>query len=649
VKKRLQNFLDQYIYSDSLDFNARVFNLICVVGMLALLVSALGHVIERSNISMMVVKLAMIIAALALFLFCNRFRQHRHGRWLIIIGYCDLMFPMIFFANGGSMGGIAAYFVLTMVLIVLLAHGAAFYAFMGTHVAIIVVCYLADHFRHDLILPLNTFQHFADNIISIIVAGVFIGLVIKGLSELFIREQGKANAANKAKSDFLAQMSHEMRTPMNAIIGITSILSSTDDIRQHREGMKKIEAASAHLLGVINDILDMSKIEANRLELSFEHFDFAKMLDGVASVMDGSLAAKRQRFSMEIDPALPRYFYGDRQRLAQVVTNLLSNASKFTPEDGAVTLRASLAGGAKAAGGPDVAPMASADVNAVVSEAAPAAADAPSSAASASAGADGASVDAAASGTVVPEAAFLVRLSVSDTGIGITDEQKNRLFSSFEQADNSISRKYGGTGLGLAISKRIIELMGGRIWVDSEPGLGSTFSFEVCLPEGDAPPTPLPAPETADGETEGGTDTDADTDSDGRGAHDFTGKTILLAEDIEINREIITALLEPTNLTIECAVNGREAVELFTAKGGAYDLIFMDIQMPEVDGYEATRRIRASDVPAARTVPIIAMTANVFKEDVDRAREAGMNGHLGKPIVLDDVHAVLARYLGSKK
>jgi CheY-like chemotaxis protein len=366
-------------------------------------------------------------------------------------------------------------------------------------------------------------------------------------------------------------MSHEMRTPMNAIIGLTSILATTDDIAQHKAGVKKIEAASAHLLGVINDILDMSKIEANKLELFCESFDFPKMIEGIGIVMHNNIENKHQRFTVAIDPALPQYFQGDRQRLAQVIANLLSNAVKFTPEGGEIQLSARLA--------------------------------------------------------ERRDAQHRIRVSVSDSGIGITEEQMTRLFSSFEQADNSISRKYGGTGLGLSISKRIVEMMGGCIWVQSEVGRGSTFTFDVTLPLGEAPAG-------AAAEQAGGAEN-----------RDFTGKTILIAEDVEINREIITALLEPTHLSIDCAIDGKDAVELFTQKNGAYDLIFMDIQMPDMDGYEATRVIRASDVPNAKTVPIIAMTANVFKEDVDRAGRAGMNGHLGKPIVLDDVLNMLSKYM----
>ncbi|MDR0877006.1 MAG: response regulator, partial [Treponema sp.] len=371
--------------------------------------------------------------------------------------------------------------------------------------------------------------------ISIVVFRMFVSNFIKTMDlassnshlETLVQKRTKeledktviAEAASLSKSQFLANMSHEIRTPLNAIIGTISILASSNDIERHKDGLKKINTASIHLLGVINDILDMSKIEADKFELSSESFDFAEMMNSIATVINGNIQNKRQKFTVDVDPNIPHYLIGDRQRLAQIVTNLLSNAVKFTPEEGEITLSAHLVR----------------DENG--------------------------------------QTAF--RISVTDTGIGISEEQMSRLFTAFEQADNNISRKFGGTGLGLAISKRIIELMGGSIQARSVIGHGSTFSIEVSLPHGEVPEI---KPDEVSAET-----------------CDFTGKTILIAEDIEINREIIAALLESTNITIEFACNGTEAVDKFISQNGVYDLIFMDIHMPEMDGYEATRRIRAHE------------------------------------------------------
>jgi signal transduction histidine kinase/DNA-binding response OmpR family regulator len=522
------------------------------------------------------------------------------------------------------------------------------------------------------------------------------------LSEL----KEKAEAASRSKSDFLSNMSHEMRTPMNAIIGMTAIGKSAADIERKDYAFEKIENASAHLLGVINDVLDMSKIEANKLELSFAEFEFEKMLQKVVNVISFRAEEKHQDFTVYIDKQIPRLVISDDQRLAQVITNLLSNAVKFTPEHGAIRLKTRF-----------------------LSE---------------------------------EDGFCTIQTEVTDTGIGISAEQQARLFNSFQQAENNTSRRFGGTGLGLAISKRIVEMMGGRIWIESELGKGATFAFTIQARRGaeedrrgllnagvnwgnvrilavdDAPEvceyfedvthrlgaacdTALNGEEAIalierngpydihfidwkmagmDGielsrrikrQYEGnfvvimisstewsvieaeaknaGVDkflpkpllpsaiTDCINECLGvenmlaalapqRGKTPrFDGCRVLLAEDIEINREIVLSLLEPTALSIDCAENGAKALKLFSENPSSYDIIFMDVQMPEMDGYETTRQIRALDAPNAKTIPIVAMTANVFREDIEKCLDAGMNDHVGKPLDFDEVLECLRKYL----
>ncbi len=393
------------------------------------------------------------------------------------------------------------------------------------------------------------------------------------------RSREEALAASKAKSDFLSNMSHEIRTPMNAIIGMTSIGKRETDPERKDYAFEKIESASAHLLGVINDILDISKIESGKMELSLIEFSFQRMLERVMSVIMQKIDEKGQHFALEIDPGIPDKLFGDDQRLAQVITNILSNATKFTPEGGRIAFTAKC--------------------------------------------------------VRLEEDKCVLLMSVEDSGIGMSKQEQSKLFRIFQQAQAGTSRRYGGSGLGLAISKRILEMMDGDIWVKSETGKGSRFSFTATFGIAHA------RDKAAKAEGTGGS---AIAETDGQGG-DFSGRVVLIVDDIEINLEIIVALLEPTHIAMDTAYNGKEAVEMFAANPERYDLILMDMQMPEVDGLEATRMIRSLDAPRAKTVPIIAMTANVFKEDVEKCLDAGMNGHLGKPIEMREVMHVLSRYL----
>jgi len=386
----------------------------------------------------------------------------------------------------------------------------------------------------------------------------------------------RATVASKAKGDFLSNMSHEMRTPMNAIIGMTAIGKKVDDIEHKNNALEKIGEASTHLLGIINAVLDMAKIEANKLELMPVEFDFDHMLQNVLTFIQFRVDERQQRLTKNVDSAIPRFLVGDDQHLSQVLTNLLSNAVKFTPEGGDVRIDASL-----------------------IDE---------------------------------TDGECELRVEVADSGIGISQEQQEKLFSPFEQAESGISRKYGGTGLGLVISKRIIELMGGAIRIQSELGEGARFIFTIKLKRSDKNAI------TSEGAQDGATTETALVKGE------FGGRKLLVAEDIEINREILAALLEDTGLEINFAVNGKEALALVESAPDKYDIMFMDMQMPVMDGHEATRRIRALPPSRRGRLPIIAMTANVFKSDVDECIAAGMDDHLGKPLDIDKVIDKLRQY-----
>ena len=379
-----------------------------------------------------------------------------------------------------------------------------------------------------------------------------------------------ANVASKTKSDFLARMSHEIRTPLNAIIGMTEIAKKADSPGKVASSLENITAASGHLLGILNDVLDMSKIESGKFVLTEEAFALKAAMNEVCDIIEQRTGEKNISFVKNLVMPENSGVIGDKLRLKQVLINLLGNSVKFTPNNGIIEFSA----------------ITEADDNFIK-----------------------------------------IAFSVKDTGIGISGEEKNKLFKAFEQANNDISSKFGGTGLGLAISQNLVSKMGGVITVESEVGKGSTFGFEISLKKAQIEEKAV-----------------ADSLD-----FDFSGKRILLVEDVEINRLILIDLLSDTKLEIEEAVDGLDAVTKFKASDiGHYDLIFMDIQMPNLDGYGATEAIRALDRSDAKTVHIVAMTANAYKEDIDRAREAGMSEHLSKPIDLEKVLSTLSRRLNQK-
>ena len=385
-----------------------------------------------------------------------------------------------------------------------------------------------------------------------------------------------AEQANAAKSRFLSEMSHDIRTPMNAIIGMTVLAkASLEEPDKIKRCLEKITIASNLLLGIINDVLDMSKIESGKLTLSDERFSISEMMDGVVTVIQPQCAAKSQEFLVEERNITYRQLRGDLLRIHQVILNLLSNAVKFTPEGGTIHFTAEE--------------------------------------------------------FEIRDSGFIpLQITVRDTGTGISPEFLDKIFTPFERERTGTVSRTQGTGLGLAIAKSMINAMGGQLTVESELGKGTCFTvyLELRVQEYVKEKEAEPRQEIQSVQSVG----------------NYAGLRFLVVEDNEMNREIATEIFKMAGAKVETAENGEEAVKVFLSKpAGYYDAVFMDIQMPVMNGYEASRAIRGSGYGNCREVPIIAMTANVFAEDKKAAEDAGMSAHIGKPINLEEIAGCLNR------
>lgn len=393
--------------------------------------------------------------------------------------------------------------------------------------------------------------------------------------QLLLEAAEKADAANKAKSTFLFNMSHDIRTPMNAIVGFTDIALHQNSVAEIHDSLEKVRESSKHLLSLLNDVLDLSRIESGKAVFFPEPVDITKLTDDVLAIMNGLLYNRDLKFEVYRERPKNPYVLADATRIRKVLTNFLSNAVKFTKDGGTVTL--------------DISSHSGEDDKHIVA-----------------------------------------RYIVKDNGIGMSEEFQKKLFKPFSQEDDRGARtQYKGTGLGMAIAKEYVEMMGGSIAVESQKGVGTTFTVEIPLEL-----------------TEQGIRQKQEEPVH----HDLTGVNVLMAEDNDLNAELATVMLEDAGMAVTRAFDGKEAVELFkNHPQGTYDIILMDIMMPNMDGHQAAKTIRAmgTERPDAATIPIIAVSANAFAEDIKASLDSGMNGHVSKPLNMKEVTDTIAKYIKS--
>lgn len=451
------------------------------------------------------------------------------------------------------------------------------------------VAYYSDPYRIMIMLPIEitasgTYQNLYGLLASVVCALLILFLIV-GFFQLsiFIRQRAQREKelqmeflmkTAQVKNEFLAKMSHDIRTPLNGIIGMNYIASTKmpEECKEVREYLEKVDISAKYLLGILNDILDMSKIESGKLKLNAEAFALDKLIASIEPLVFSQLEGKNVRYHFDFAGGTDCDYIGDELRIKQVLMNLLSNAIKFT-EEGSVTLTVTT--------------------------------------------------------KPVSEEKDEIKFSVRDTGKGMTDKFMESIFTPFTQEDTGIAARYGGSGLGLSIVKSYVDLMGGDIVVSSEINKGSEFEVTLTL-ERTAHSEPV-----------------EDVTSDVGNMYSFSGKRVLLCEDNDLNAEIAVIILERFGLKAERTENGRLGVEWFKRSApGYYAMIFMDVRMPEMDGYEATREIRSLERSDAKKVPICALSANAFSDDIRESLASGMNEHLAKPLEIDLLAEVLKKYLG---
>lgn len=585
IKKMISNS----IFSDELPTNARLFNLIFGVGLIASMLSVLMTMSRSTAPFAVVPEVCAMFTIGTTIIICNKKKAYEVGTLINFILFFIILFPLMFFVNGATRGGMPMYFLLSIVLTFLLMQGRKLVIFLIVDIMTIVGCILLSVYKPELVIHFES-QRFElyDIVQSIIACGLLIGGVIRFQNKIYIREKEKAIAANKSKADFLAGVSHELRTPLNAIIGLGEIELRKELEDESRENLEKIYSSGRTLLNIINDLLDISKIESGNAELVPEEYELLSLLSDTVNQNAVRIGKKDIDFSVNASETLPRKLIGDELKVRQIINNLLSNAIKYTPEG---------------------------------------------------------KVDFYIDWEKEDEHAVLC-FTVADTGLGIKTEDIKYLFSEYKRADIKKTYFIEGTGLGLPICKRLTDLMQGEITVESVYGEGSVFRATILQEIADKIPIGKSAVSNlADFKFIN----NVNIRSNKVQYTSLKGSRVLVVDDVETNLDVVKGLLKPYNIQVDCVNSGIKAIACLKNEEIKYDLVFMDHMMPEMDGMETVRMIREEiESEYAKTVPVIALTANAIVGNENMFLENGFQDFLSKPMDVTKLDVILKKWIGDQ-
>ena len=561
------------LFATELPFRLILFNIITAVGLVGGIISFIVSLVT----GLPAIQNIAVAASLLVLLYClylaNSRGKYRQASVIIIVLVTCVLLPVMFFTGGGAYSGMPSWFIIGIIFTFLLIEGNLCWPLVAVQAILYTACFLTAFYRPELIHPFPSESGiYLDIVQSMFIAAVTIGLIIRFQGRTYEKilqknaEQNRqleeatriANQANMAKTEFLSHMSHDIRTPINGIMGMLEIADRNPaDFERQADCRNKIRIASNHLLSLINDVLDISMLESGKVEFTDEAFDLRELLENCEVITKERADERNIRLTIQDSELTHPYLIGSPLHVRQIFINIIGNAVKYNKDNGSIVLRAEETG--------------------------------------------------------YKDGISTVRICVEDTGIGMSEEFVRKIFDPFTQEDAGARTKYEGSGLGMAITRNLVEQMHGRIDVDSRQGVGS--SFTVIIPFRVTDRDSLVKPEEAAG------DISAD------------GMKILLVEDNDQNREIAVYMLTSAGAAVTEAADGRKAVDLFAASpDGSFDCILMDIMMPVMDGLTAARTIRGMQRQDAAKIPIIAMTANAYSEDIRKTREAGMNMHLSKPL-----------------